>query len=496
MTGHRTPVKTIDATPRAALLIESMRDLGYSLGTALADIIDNSISAGSSSIQILTDAIGTTGSIAVVDDGCGMTKKELHLAMRPGSRSPLDNRDKDDLGRFGLGLKTASFSQCRKLSVVTRRKGTTSAAVWDLDHVSRVDRWEVQLPQPSSVKWSDQLGDSGTLVVWETLDRIVSNVDESTISVVIADRLDEAGEHIATVFHRWLIAERGFGKKLQISINNRQLKGIDPFNSRHRATISEPPEDIQCGEHVVKLQAFTLPHHGKVSPAEWDRYAGREGYLRNQGFYVYRERRLIIHGTWFNLARQSELTKLSRVRIDMPSGLDAEWKIDVRKASARPPAVVRERLRQIIERIGAKSRRIYRYKGRTLAADGRMPVWNRIQHDGDILYNINYDHPVLEQFTENLPPDQLEEFRKVAGLIVAALPVDAIFADTGDSPKSIKSGIEEDALRHAVVTTAERLTATGTTETDVRRMLEVVEPFKANPENTRLFLDDFFGGKG
>ena len=152
-----------------------------------------------------------------------------------------------------------------------------------------------------------------------------------------------------------------------------------------------------------------MPHHKKVTPQEWERYAGRAGYLKNQGFYVYRQKRLIIHGTWFGLARQTELTKLARVRIDMPNGLDVEWKIDVKKASAQPPFQVRERLRRIIETIGATSKRVYTARGRVLVTDSRLPVWNRRSgQERNFLPASIQSHPVLADFVRKAFPTSNE----------------------------------------------------------------------------------------
>ena len=156
-----------------------------------------------------------------------------------------------------------------------------------------------------------------------------------------------------------------------------------------------------------------MPHHKKVPPADWERYAGKAGYLKNQGFYVYRGKRLIIHGTWFGLARQKELTKLARVRIDMPNGMDAEWKIDVKKASAQLPYHVREKLRRLIETIGAPSRRVYTARGRRLASDSRLPVWQRMQSGNEITYCLNPEHPVFADFAGRLPDDLKTDFMRV-----------------------------------------------------------------------------------
>lgn len=370
-------MRTSLAAPRASILIESMRDIGYTLETALADVIDNSITAGATTIRIFAESCDAGYRIGIVDDGHGMSESELLDAMRPGSTSPLDDRASEDLGRFGLGLKTASFSQGRRLTVASHRDGATSAAIWDLDIVAREDEWLVQLPdRTDDIPGISLLGEHGTVVLWEKLDRIVDGVDAAASDRQFDRRMMDAATHLELVFHRFLTGEPGH-RKITILLNERPLQPFDPFHTRHPATEAGPIEKIGVAGGVVTIQTFTLPHHSKVSAAEWERHAGREGYIKNQGFYVYRERRLIMHGTWFGLARQTELTKLARVRIDMPNGLDAEWKIDVRKASAQPPYAVRERLRRIIETIGASSKRVYTVRGTRLTSDNRLPVWNR-----------------------------------------------------------------------------------------------------------------------
>ena len=488
-------MKTFRAAPSASMLIESMRDIGYSLETALADVVDNSITAGASKIEIRADS-GDHPRIAVIDDGCGMSWEELMAAMRPGSRNPLDERTPADLGRFGLGLKTASFSQCRRLTVVTRSDGKTHAAVWDLQHVADEDDWLVQIPDDlAAVPWADALAETGTLVLWEDLDRLVEEHDGKPSVEHFVGRIDDARSHLELVFHRFLSGEPGL-RKTEIRLNNRPLEARDPFHSRHPATIIGPLETIKVGDHAVHIQTFTLPHHRKVTPEDWERLAGREGYLKNQGFYVYRERRLIIYGTWFGLARQAELTKLARVRIDMPNGLDAEWKIDVKKASAQPPFLVRERLRRIIETIGATSKRVYTARGRRRATDSRLPVWARVQDKNQISYQINRDHPVVAAFLSRLDNGLLNDFTRVLELSESTLPMDMFFADMGNAPDLIAENTTSDeTLRHAVYTTAEKLREAGVETGELIEMMQCAEPFKSNWERTRGLLQDLEAGE-
>lgn len=474
-----TAIRTKEIVPHAAMLIESMRDIGYSLETALADIIDNSITANARSIRLLADTTGTQPNLAILDDGEGMDEEELLAAMRLGSRNPLEAREKGDLGRFGLGLKTASFSQCRKLTVVSRKSGVTSCAKWDLDEVARTNRWLVEsLDDTFLIPWIDELGSSGTLVVWESLDRLIEGDGNDPRSVFVA-RINEAVEHLELVFHRFLAGERGL-KKITLQLNGRQLEPFDPFHSSNPATQTGPIEKIKFDGQEVEVQTFTLPHH-KKDPTEWERYGGKAGYLKNQGFYVYRGKRLIIHGTWFGLARQKELTKLTRVRIDMPNGMDAEWKIDVKKASAQPPHHVRERLRRIIETIGATSRRVYTARGRRLVSDSRLPVWQRRQSGNEISYCLNPEHPVFAEFSVRLPDELRTEFRRVLEMVAASIPIDALFADISASPENVAgSELGGDTLEHIVETTFAALRSSGISSDDAMQMMRVTDPFREN----------------
>ena len=277
-----------DATPHAAALIEGLRDIGYSLETAISDIIDNSITAGARRIQIITETIlGRATTSPSVDDGDGMTEEELVAAMRPGSRNPLATRDEPDLGRFGLGLKSASFSQCRRLTVVSRKSGKTSAAIWDLDDVAERNEWAVQLPDDASgIPGVDKLGQSGTLVLWQKLDRLTGGYSHNAAkrAEVINQRIAETERHLRLVFHRFMED----AKPLRILLNGRLLRPLDPFAQKNPATIPDPEEKLTLIRGDVEIQSFTLPHHKQMSKTDWEDIGGPEGHLKSQGFYLYR----------------------------------------------------------------------------------------------------------------------------------------------------------------------------------------------------------------
>ena len=474
----RGSVREQEIPPRASVLVESLRDIGYSLQTAIADVIDNSLTAGARNIELLADTHAQTPAIGILDDGVGMTEPELLEAMRPGSRSPLEDRTITDLGRFGLGLKTASFSQCRRLTVVTRMGGEASCAVWDLDTVAARDRWIVVRPlDTAGIPWSERLVAGGTLVVWEKLDRLVG-LDGGTDRRDLVRQLDETATHLEFVFHRFLSGREGREGRVQMFLNGRALCPFDPFHSHHPATQHHPEERFQLDGREIRIRPVTLPHHDKVSEADWKRYAGQEGYVRNQGFYLYRNRRLIVHGTWFRLARQLELTRLSRVRIDIPNSLDAEWKIDAKKAGAQPPAPVRERLRRIIDRIGIPSRRTYTKRGARLTDESRLPVWTRSQDKNRISYGLNLDHPLFSAFEDRLDEEAAEEFRRLVALVVSTLPVEALYADVGASSESmVKQALAKEDFEEIVQATWRLLRKTGLASDETEARMRSAEPF-------------------
>ena len=354
-----------------------------------------------------------------------------------------------------------------------------SAAIWDLDTVAARDKWIVELPAtPDGIPWSDRLNAEGTLVVWEKLDRLVGP-DGHGDRWDLVRQLDETARHLEFVFHRFLSGREDREGRVVISLNGREIEPFDPFHSHHPATQHHPEETFLLDGREIRIRPVTLPHHDKVSREDWKRYAGQEGYVKNQGFYLYRNRRLIVHGTWFRLARQAELTKLSRVLIDMPNSLDAEWKIDVKKAWAQPPAPVRKRLRRIVERIGVPSRRTYTARGARLTEDSRLPVWTRTQDKNRIAYGLNADHPLFSAFEARLDEETADAFRKLVGLVVSTLPVEALYADVSANSESV-SPQELDSEDFVEITEAtwRFLRQGGLSESDVESRMRSSDPFR------------------
>lgn len=474
---------TIELMPRASVMIEAMRDIGYSFDSAVADIIDNSIAAGALNIELRYGWEAELPWIAIIDDGGGMLREELLEAMRPGSKDPRAERSVHDLGRFGLGLKTASFSQCRELSVLTIKDEIFSAMRWDLDHVASSNKWEISEishEEMAKMPLEKPSFNSGTVVLWRKIDRLelagMGDLGHDALNeLMLSVRL-----HLARIFHRFLKGEPS-QRIVRMSINGTNIEQYDPFAENNIATQHFPEEVVLFKDHEVRIQAFVLPHHSKVSAKEYERLAGPEGYLRNQGFYIYRNRRLIIWGSWFRLARQEELTKLARVRIDIPNHMDQHWGIDVRKARAHPPLVVKNRLRQVIEQIRSGAKRPYTHRGRVVIEADASPVWMRKIHNERIVYAINDGHPLLADLFNDLPDLERRKLRQLLRMIGQSFPAAAFFSDYSNTPKLVEA--EQPDIE--VMTALARMLVQANPDLDqagLATVLASMEPFSRYPD--------------
>ena len=381
--------------PDAVSLMTTARSFGnYDLPGALADLIDNSIKAQARNIWITCLYNVGDPKVTVLDDGYGMTQKELHAAMKPASTNPLAERSPDDLGRFGWGLKSASFSQCKRLTVITSKNGVMSGAEWDLDNVRD---WSMGVLSAKELKEvaAPELGQhAGTEIRWSDCDRLS---DDGTIKEEdFNDRIVHARDKIALIYHRYLTGDVPKRKTLKIFFNGQEIEGFDPFYAKHDATQELEREVLKVGDGTIIIQPYVLPHYSKITLSAYERLAGEEGFLRNQGFYVYRNYRLIISGEWFRLAKFGELSQLIRIKVDIPNSLDEIWKITIDKTDVQLPAVLKYRLKQIVDGLKKRSARVYRSKGGNIdGPNAEATVWSRHAKSGEIHYSINREHPLI-----------------------------------------------------------------------------------------------------
>lgn len=422
--------------PYAPSLMESTRAIGYSLESAIADVIDNSIAAGATRVDVLFRP-GISPHIAILDNGSGMSRNELKTAMRYGSRSPVEQREARDLGRYGLGLKTASLSQCKQLTVVSVKDGVRVACRWDLDFIHEKQDWLLQFPGDEVVDrlpGVDRLRKSshGTLVLWKNLDRLEqTNID---ISSSLSRRMEEGvREHLSLVFHRYLSGEKGI-RRVVVYMNDDALAPNDPF-LKVKSTQVMDVEPVSVRGVRVTAVPYLLPHISEMSPEEISALGGKDGLRKNQGFYVYRNFRLLTWGTWFRLARKSDLSKLARVQVDIPNSLDDLWSLDIKKSVALPPEDVKNHLGTIIEKVSLCSSRTWTYRGRRELPDSDVQgVWTKSRtRDGSYGYEVNRNHPLVEQLLKRFPRARLQ-IEKLLEVIADGLPLNSLYCDlTGDT---------------------------------------------------------------
>ena len=490
----------IDLSPSPASLIESLRDIGYSLDAAIADIVDNSITANATQIHIRFAWNSGFSWLAIVDDGHGMSESELINAMRLGSTSPLENRTKSDLGRFGLGLKTASFSQSRQLTVLSKKGRQVFCSKWDLDFISEESngKWQLLVLNLDTIQKQETLNllykeyleyrENGTIVLWGKLDRLnepnLPQLNEKHFNTIVYD----ARKHLELVFHRFLSPEPG-NRKITISMNGDELDGFNPFNPYNLATQELEEQKILIQDKKILVQPYVLPHHSKVSRQEYEKYAGEGGYLHNQGFYVYRNRRLIIKGSWFHLIKKEELNKLIRVKVDIPNTLDYLWKLDIKKSFASPPASVRKELKQVIDRIEVAGRRVYGQKGKKLASEAENPVWERKAVGGTIIYQINREHPLLVAFLNKISAEHKKIFQDVITMFENSFPKDMFFNDFANIPEQMgQLSFDKDGLKKLLEIFITSLLDSGVTTADLPEKLLACEPFASNSGTTLELL--------
>ncbi len=461
--------------PRAGSLFSSMRDLGYSLETAVADIVDNSISAGATSVDIVCDTSGESLMLAILDNGHGMNEGELLEAMRYGTKDRDAERSKADLGRFGLGLKTASFSQCRQLTVISSQKGKLCGAEWDLEEVRARDEWIVSVLESSEidkVPFVGLLGKTGTLVLWRKLDRLFANVEKGKRDELTVESLSVLENHLSLVFHRFIAGE--FGKAVAMSINGHTIQAFDPFCRKVSQWVVENEKVVLNGERIL-INAYILPHFSRLSAREEAYYKSRNDFLSNQGAYVYRNGRLMAWGDWFRLVPKGESTKLARVQIDFPSTLDSLWTIDIKKSSARPPELVRQKLKQILPEITEGSKRVFKGRGRRSFGDTQTHMWERFEDRDGIRYAVNRDHPLVTAFKSKLSNKQNKLLDALLDMLACTIPVESIYADYATNPRQVGTSaiskeelLEKLRIIHALVMA---------NSSDREKFLEMVEAF-------------------
>lgn len=484
--------------PPAAALMQSVRGVGYDAKTALADIVDNSVSAGATTVWVRFVWCGSKSFVAILDDGCGMNSSTIDAAMTLGSRSPTEVRTSRDLGRFGLGLKTASLSQCSRLAVSSRAiGGQRESRVWDLQVVTETNDWivgeELSDVEQQAAESLNSLG-SGTIIIWSHLDRLVGSAPEDDERARLDFQRIAHGveQHLAMVFHRYL---EGTRPRLRIFMQGTtdefRVKSWDPFCAWHAAT-QQMPEVKRGGlAGSVVLQGFVLPHKDRFESAAFDIAGGPTGWSGQQGFYVYRNERMVVSGSWLGLGaprkwNKDEQHKLARLRLDLPNSADMQWSVDIKKSSALPPLDLRDWLTRYADRVRDDAREVFVHRGVRAPAGEQAafsPAW--IPDADKSRYRVNRLHPIVQSILE-APGAQKTAIEQALRLLETTIPVHRIWLDVSERPEAPSSA--RDQLDHGDVTrllkdmVARLMTGKKLTRAEALSRLRLMEPFDQFPD--------------
>lgn len=484
------------ASPNASSLMQSLRAFGYDISTAVADLIDNSITAEAKLISIHFDWNNGNPCVSIADNGHGMNESELFEAMKTGSKNPLDQRETNDLGRFGLGLKTASFSQCKRLTVASKKEEeNTYIRCWDLDVVNQENNWILlkEASEYASViikKHFDNL-ESGTIVVWEKLDRIIpgEHIDDEEYQNAFLSYAKSVKDHIASVFSAYMHGSN----KILFELNGRIIEMWDPFMTDNSFTTRMPTEYLYVNGCEVKIQAFILPHQSKLSNEEFQNNAGIHGWNAQQGFYIYRNNRLIVSADWLIQGMEkSEQYRLARIRVDIGNQTDSEWNIDVRKSTAVPPISIQKEIKRIAQAARRESSKIYRHRGKKLArksAKEQFFVWHQNIRNGKLGYTINRDHPIIQSLLES---DLNMKIKQLLDLVEETIPVPMIISDYSEKSDSMLNPFEGKEISEfdgMIKVLYDMYIQNGFSPNEAAANIANTEPFIYNPEKVIMFCE-------
>lgn len=439
--------------PKASTLMGSLRSMGYSFESAVADVIDNSLSAHAQNVRILfpmnpMDELA----LGILDDGDGMTKEVLLEAMRYGCMSAEKERSEEDLGRFGMGMKSASLSQCRCLTVVSFEGKTLNGLTWDYNHILETQDWMIQeldgseinkLPYIEKLKTQKR----GTLVIWQDFD-VLSNSSGGQVYSTLMDLRSTLENSLALIYHRFL---SGIGtSRLHIFINELDVKPQDPFLEQHpKTTVKKEIEldikDSKGIERMIKIRPFILPFATELKEKDKQLIGGIENLRAKQGFYVYRNKRLIIWGTWFGMKQRAELTKNARIRVDIPNTLDDIWSIDIKKQQAAIPKQILHRLRKSVEEALEFSVRQQSFRGRTEKVNDDIDyIWDRKRgRNNTFFYQINRESKLFKFVRDKMNEEDYNYLEMLLTEIENNLPIQQLYIDKSNESIAVPEETDE-----------------------------------------------------
>lgn len=483
--------KTFSVEPTTQL-VKTLSYSGYTLKSALADIIDNSISAGASEVKINFNFDNITElnkwNVQIIDNGKGMNSNELENALKMGSCNMDDIREKTDLGRYGLGMKTASFSQADYLQVTSKKKDDqiTSKAI-DKQLIEESNSW-IGLDFDDEID-RDLIKNHGTIVEWKKL-RFIENNSNPINDMV--EHIKEAIDYLGMIFHRFIKSG-----KVVIKVQDLPVEPWDPCFTQDLRTTIISNEQIKYENELISIKAYILPSSKQLSPTEEQKQFKNDA-LKYQGFYVYRNDRIIIPGGWLDINKLSKHSKFNCVRIsvDLTSNFDSIFNVDFLKTNIIFPQSINEKLKRIANtaRSQAKERIIKTGLSHAKILNDRdKNVWNVKESKDGLEYSINYEHPLISEYIKYIPTESIDNINKLLKLLVSTVP--KIMTDiktdvvSNYSDKDIETQIDTIRKRKISDNINEFMNNQTKFDENLKNELVRMEPFNKHIEIVELFFE-------
>jgi len=425
-----------EANPNPEYLIKSIAEQGYSLETALADLIDNSISASANKIEILLDIDQEPFTLFLADNGKGMDLEALKKSMQFPSDSPEKQRNISDLGRFGLGMKTASFSQTRKFTVISKEKGTNkySARTWDVAVLTKTKEWKMIVNTQKEIeeliniykRLSDNYLSSfdefeaTTIIIWQGLYKFEKYLEDNKKESVKNELMQITVNYLSLVFHRFLERQNN---PLQIRINNKEIPPFNPFPTQEIDFRPIEYKQRKFSEDFIKIEGFVLPARS-IDDCEkgincWT--LKNKSLMDMEGIYIYRADRIILFGGWYGLLKKTSRLQLARVRVDVGNKVDHLLHLNVAKSKVVIPHNLKDAFEKYAEQLKVEAEREYYNRGIKAFSEGvkkeKKTLLNKKITNKGVLLEINKEYPVLSELIKGLNREQLSNLKVLIRMI-------------------------------------------------------------------------------
>jgi hypothetical protein len=485
-----------DISPNAVNVLESNRSLGYSVEEAIADLIDNSIGASAKNISFHLIWNNGIPKFVLLDDGHGMSieTSEFINSFKLGAKSPLNEREFPDLGRFGFGMKTASLSQSRELIVISKRtESEIGYRSLDLDFISKNNlSWKLKIiDKESSLGFYEKILEkgNGTAIIWNNWDRAPKNEDEFN------SLIETISNYLSVIFHKFI--ENG----LNIYANTIKLKPCSPIPIDDGAELYSKIE-LKENKSIVQT-SFLLQHPSKwkedyESMLAFNSFRLFEGFERQQGIYIYRCNRLLNpKGGWLGVLKRGNSAKLARVIIDYPNNADSMWSLDITKTNATIPYEFKKEIQSFVSKTSnasnEKINRGIRILRKSLNTYKNSLVWEEIKDSQikSIRYKVNYDHEIFRNLIESrkIPKDTLIT---ILNLVSETLPVYRIISNNDLDPSLHDRAQSKSELTSAELEIAKLLYKSylnNSTKFQAISTLLSIEPFCFFENQIKSYLD-------